>query len=279
MDIIQFPAYVTSLSPLSAHVDPDVPTPDSTWLRMTAASLSTLPALDKAGLVAWLRDEPQRCRALGLAVGLSQERLKNLLRHRFDTSSWSRVVATDALALVDCLDDEFGLIMSLQTQLNRSFDFGDILVARAGSRVTATRAGASGRRVEDEIEQLARDLQLPCVPRTRFEGRNRRTAPCDLAIPGPHETVIAIAAKGFDSTGSKLSDAVREIEEMADVRKPTQFIYVVIDGIGWKSRLADLRRIYELAATSQIDGMYTLHHLPAFRRDLLQAANLRGLLS
>ena len=277
MDVIEFPAYVTSLSPLSAHVDPDVPTPDSTWLRATAASLSELPALDKAGLSAWLRDEPPRCRALGLSVGLSQERLKNTLRHRFGTSSWNKVVLEDALALVEFLDDEYGLIMSLQTQINRTFDFGDILVARAGTRVTATRAGASGRHVEDEIEQLVRDLGLSCVPRTRFEGRNRRTAPCDVAIPGPIETAIAIAAKGFDSTGSKLSDAVREIEEMADVRKPTQFIYAVIDGIGWKSRLADLRRIYELAATSQIDGMYTLQHLPAFRRDLEQAARLRGL--
>ena len=55
---------------------------------------------------------------------------------------------------------------------------------------------------------------------------------------------IAVAAKGFDSTGSKLTDAVREIEEMADVRLPRQFIMAVIDGIGWKSRQSDLRRIY-----------------------------------
>jgi len=67
----------------------------------------------------------------------------------------------------------------------------------------------------------------------------------------------AVAAKGFDSTGSKLTDAVREIEEMADVRQARQFIMAVIDGrgdgrrppsqaihhgghrrIGWKNRKA-----------------------------------------
>jgi hypothetical protein len=44
-----------------------------------------------------------------------------------------------------------------------------------------------------------------------------RTAPCDLAIPGT-DAVIVVAARGFDSTGSKLTDAVREVEEMTDVR-------------------------------------------------------------
>ena len=96
-----------------------------------------------------------------------------------------------------------------------------------------------------------------------------------LAADG--QIAIAVAAKGFDSTGSKLTDAVREVEEMADVRLPTQFIMVVIDGIGWKSRINDLRRIYRLWESKQIDGMYTLQSLDAFRGDLANAAHLRGL--
>lgn len=89
---------------------------------------------------------------------------------------------------------------------------------------------------------------------------------------------LAVAAKGFDSTGSKLTDAVREIEEMADVRLPRQFVMAVIDGIGWKSRIADLRRLYDLWERQQIDGMYTLLTLDRFRADLAEAARLRGLL-
>jgi hypothetical protein len=87
-----------------------------------------------------------------------------------------------------------------------------------------------------------------------------------------------VAAKGFDSTGSKLTDAVREVEEMADVRLPTQFVMIVIDGIGWKSRIGDLRRIYQLWESQQIDGMYTLRSMDAFARDLENAARLRRLL-
>ena len=86
-----------------------------------------------------------------------------------------------------------------------------------------------------------------------------------------------MAAKGFDSTGSKLTDAVREIEEMADVRLPRQYVMAVVDGIGWKNRAADLRRIYALWQSQQIDGLYTLASLDRFRTDLTDAARLRGL--
>lgn len=82
------------------------------------------------------------------------------------------------------------------------------------------RRGATGRRIEDEIEVIAADLGLAYQTRARFTGRNGRTAPCDLVLPNGASAEIVVAAKGFDSTGSKLTDAVREIEEMADVRLP-----------------------------------------------------------
>ena len=141
-------------------------------------------------------------------------------------------------------------------------DFGDLLVARAGTRRTATVAGATGRRVEDEIEAVARELGLQYETRTRFQGRNGQTAPCDLAIPaGGKAERIVVAAKGFDSTGSKLTDAVREVEEMAEKRLPVQYVMAAVDGIGWKNRVNDLRRIHQLRVNNQTDGLYTLTSL------------------
>ena len=179
-----------------------------------------------------------------------------ILRHHFGTSGWVTLARERPGELVAMLDHDFDLIRLITVQRHRAYDFGDILVARATTRITATRAGASGRKVEDEIEAIASDLGLSCETRTRFTGRNSRTAPCDLVIPDGGNAAIAVAAKGFDSTGSKLTDAVREIEEMADVRQPRQFIMAVIDGIGWKSRQADLRRIYRLWESQEINGMY-----------------------
>ncbi|NED69571.1 hypothetical protein G3I15_52495, partial [Streptomyces sp. SID10244] len=119
---------------------------------------------------------------LGLAVGLSQEKLKNVLRDRFGTTGWHGVARSQPVDLITWLDTEFDLVRMLRTQLERTYTFADILVARAGSRVTATRAGASGRHIEDEIEAIAHDLGLDYVTRSRFTGRNGRTAPADLII-------------------------------------------------------------------------------------------------
>jgi hypothetical protein len=59
---------------------------------------------------------------------------------------------------------------------------------------------------------------------------------------------------------------------MALVRKPTQFVFAVIDGIGWKGRINDLRRIYTLWSSGQINGMYTMASLGQFQEDLAEAA-------
>ena len=216
---------------------------------------------------------------LGLTVGLSQEKLLTGLRDRFGTAGALTLARTRPDDLVNWLDEQFDLVRSLTTQRRRNYEFGDVLVARAGTRVTATSAGRTGRRVEDEIERVAAELRLPYQTRSRFVGRNNRSAPADLVIPSPSEALIAVAAKGFDSTGSKLSDAVREVQEMADVRLPRQYVMAVIDGIGWKGRVQDLHRIYNLWATNQIDGMYTLSTLDTFKTDLAGAARLRGLIS
>lgn len=277
-DIPSFDEYVRSLGRLTAHIDPTAASPDAADIKEAAASLAALGEITEETLTAWATDHPSWVGVLGLAVGLSQEKLKNTLKHHFDTTGWATLARTRPTDLIRMLETDFDLVRLVSIQRRRQYDFGDVLVARAGTRQTASRAGASGRKVEDEIEAIANDLGLRCEVRTRFRGRDRRTAPCDLVIPEGEHAEIVVAAKGFDSTGSKLTDAVREIEEMADVRLPRQFVMAVIDGIGWKNRLADLRRIYSLWTRDQINGMYTLANIDLFRDDLEEASRLRGLL-
>jgi hypothetical protein len=273
-----FSEYLDSLGPLTTHSDPTSATPETIEIKTAAANLIALPDVTADALTLWAAEHPESVNVLGLAVGLSQEKLKNFLKHTLGTSGWIKLARERPGELIRMLDSEFDLVRLIGAQRVVTYDFGDILVARAGTRQTATAAGASGRKVEDEIEAIARDLGLPYQTRTRFTGRDHRTAPCDLVIPAGTNAEIAVAAKGFDSTGSKLTDAVREIEEMADVRQARQFIMVVVDGIGWKNRLNDLRRIYTLWESKQIDGMYTISTLSSFRADLRQAARLRDLL-
>lgn len=271
--------YLGRLRRLTEHVDPMAASPDADAIREAGVSLDRLPEVSEEILVEWVTVHPEAVNALGLAVGLSQEKLKNLLKVRFGSSSWARVAKGDPHGLVAWLVEEFDLLDALEQQRNRTYTFGDVLAARGTSRQTATSAGVAGRSIEDAVEQIVQDLGLPYAMRGRFVGRNGETGPADLAVPDFENAVVAVACKGFDSTGSKLTAAVTEVTEMANVRYAHQYVLAVVDGIGWLNRLGDFRRMYALAESRRIDGLYALADLDRFRDDLEQAARRHGLLA
>jgi hypothetical protein len=123
-------------------------------------------------------------------------------------------------------------------------------------------------------EQGVHPVCAPGGPRDSWDDGGEQLAESSLER---RTATVTVAAKGFDSTGSKLTDAVREIEEMAEVRLSRQYVMAVIDGIGWKSRISDLRRTYDLWQSQQIDGMYSLANMHQFREDLYEAARIRRL--
>lgn len=275
---IPFADYLGTLGRLSAHIDPLAPTQETEAVRAATLSLAALPTISRQSLTTWAAARPHDVPVLALIVGLGQEKLKNALKHKFDTAGWVLLARNRAAELIGWLDDVYGLVSQANVQLHQQYGIADVLIARAGTRASATAAGRQGRKVEDEIEVVVSGLGLSYETRTRFVGRNGRSAPCDLVIPSGVGAEIVVAAKGFDSTGSKLTDAVREIEEIADVRMARQFVIAVIDGIGWKNRISDLRKIHQLWTDRQIDGMYTLATLDQFREDVEDAAQLRKLL-
>lgn len=272
-----FEDYVNALGPVRRVVDTgDVA--EHAVIQRAAEALTAMATVDRESLAELVQAHPDWVPTLGLAAGLSQEGLKNLLKHRLGTSGWITLARQRPSELIQALDEDRGLIAELEAQRARPYTFGDVLVARASSRQSAGTAIAGGRAVEDAIEKVVLELGLPYELRTRFEGRGRRTAPCDVAIPaGGANAKIVCAAKGFDSTGSKLTDAVREIESMAEVRLPSQFVFAVVDGIGWKSRRSDLRQIFALLSSHSIDGLYTLTLLDKFAADLDAAGNRLGI--
>jgi hypothetical protein len=244
-----------------------------------AGALTAMPAIDVAALSKLISVHPDWAAVLGLVVGLSQEQLQNTLRLRLGSATPAKVARTQPDELVKLLDQEFALISELHAQRSRQWSFADVLLERAGPRSRAGRAVTRGRALEDEVEKVVKALGLKYKLRTTFIGRGGRSAPCDVAIPdAPKGAMIVCAVKGFDATGSKLTDAVREVEAMADVRDPRQFVVALVDGMGWLSRQSDLRRIFKLWTDRSIDGLYSLARLDQFRADLTQAARIRGLL-
>lgn len=240
--------------------------------------LEALPAVDCNSLTGLVRENPEWIRVLGLAVGLSQEQLQVNLHQWLGTRSY-RIAAKQADVVVSALD-ALGLVERITAERARTYGYRDILLARYGSRATAGRAIGRGRALEDIAEAVVTDLRLPHVMRTRFVGQGNRTAPCDLAIPeGGAGALIVVGIKGFNSTGSKLTDARREIEEMAAIRLPRQYVLAVVDGLGWLGRQADLRRICDLLEDHHLDGLYTQATMEQFRRDLSDAAGRLGIVA
>ena len=276
---VSFEQYLDALGAMTPHVDPTTTTPQTEAIRAAVDSLQTITPVTGQSLAQWANEHPRWAHVLGLVVGLSQEKLLMALKDGLGTSGAITLARDRPDELISFLTDRFDVIEMVNKQANREYGLADVLISRAGTRVTATRATAAGRSIEDMIEDIAKDLGLPYATRTRFVGRGDQTGPADLVIPDSANAVIMVAAKGFDSTGSKLSAAYEEIAKMAAVRKPTQFVMAVVDGIGWKSRKADLRRIHDLWTTNDIDGLYTVSALDQFRSDLENAARLRGLIT
>jgi hypothetical protein len=214
---LSFEQLEESLSQLGgiSIVDPQV----RTRFRQIASVLKTA-ELTRASLAKLIAEQPQLVPILGLVVGLSQESLKNTLRHRLGTTGWTGLARRRSTDVIHLLDEDFHLLVQLDRERATKWDYVDVLMERAGSRGLAGRAISRGRALEDKVESLVGQdgLNLEYKVRTRFTGTAGRNASCDIAIPsGGDKALIVIAVKGFDSTGSKLSDAVREIESMAEV--------------------------------------------------------------
>jgi hypothetical protein len=209
---------------------------------------------------------------IAAVAGLSQERFRGWLKANFGTAGWIMLGQQRALDVVTAMQDQFNIVDLLREQSARDWTWADVLAQVMSPRSRAGSAIQQGRDLEDQVEAAINAVPLSFAARTRFIGTNTMSAPADFAIPGgEEEALIAIAVKGFDSTGSKLTDARREIEEMATIRKPGQYIFAVIDGHGWARRQGDLRRIHKLWATDRIEGLFNQKSLAELQTALQDA--------
>lgn len=274
-----FSAYLATLAPfvpVPTIVDPEA----QALCDRATLSIRGLQRITREGVAGLLREDPAMARVLAAVVGLSQERFKTWLTGRFGTAGWTQLARRCPRDLVDALDDDYSLIRCLAEEISREWSWSDVLVRVMAPRQNAGASIKQGRELEDAVEQQVRALGLPYTPRTRFEGVGGKTAPADFAVrDGGGEVLITVAVKGFDSTGSKLSDAAREIEEMVGVKTSRQFVFAVVDGQGWRRRQGDLRRIHTLWRERRIDGLYTRQTLDRFGDDLRDAARRLGLLT
>jgi len=277
LEPVPFEQFRNSLQPVGVIRPVDPATLVS--IQEVANSIQGLEEVTREGLTRLVAENPNAVPVLALVCRVSQEKLKSALQHGLGSAGWKKLARSAPRSIVDLLDDRFGLVEEVTAQRQHSWTFADMLVERRAGGLNAARTVGIGRLVENQVEELVKSLGLPYQMRTEFVGRYGRRAPCDVAIPAGGESAeIVVAIKSFGSTGSKQTDAVREIEEMADVRESRQFAFAFLDGIGWLRRQSDLRRIVALWEQRKLDGVFNLSMLAAFRGELQDAARRRGLL-
>jgi DpnII restriction endonuclease len=103
-------------------------------------------------------------------------------------------------------------------------------------------------------------------PELRYMGSKHRLLPW-----------ILIESKGYGTTGSKMTDILGDIRTIiAAKRSGTAFLFFT-DGLTWKQRKSDLRKIVEFQNNGDITRIYNFFMADQFEADLRQLEREFGL--
>lgn len=259
---------LASLSPL-----------DVDWMDQVAgdaiAHLTALPrksTYDSADIEALFSegfDKGLLCARLFLALSkdLMEAALKSDLgpggigRTRFDK---------DRKRYLDTLE-RLGLLEAMAGIINYEPVWSDILVERLRSgRGSAISGQKRGRGLEDFVEGLVKEVFGEGGYKTRgtFVGEHGKTAKFDFAIPDREKPRILIEVKGYGATGSKMTDVIGDLDAIIEaMRRDTKLLFFT-DGLTWKARTSDLRKIVERQNQGKIARIYTTGMREQFLQDL-----------
>ena len=164
-----------------------------------------------------------------------------------------------------------GLLEAVAEEANRKPHWSHVLVERLRSgRGSAISGQKRGRGVEDFAEAIVRRVFGSTFDmRCTFTGPKEK-AKCDFAIPSKSSPRIVIESKGYGATGSKMSDVIGDIEQIIRAKRPDTALLFFTDGMTWKQRKSDLRKIVEFQNSGGITRIYTYAMADQFEADLRQ---------
>ncbi len=172
-----------------------------------------------------------------------------------------------------------GLLNAMGAEVNREAHWSDVLVERLRSgRGSAISGQRRGRDVEDFAEAIVKNVFGDAYEaRCTFNGPRGTTAKCDFAIPTKKAARILIEAKGYGATGSKMTDILGDIHTIINAKRADTALLFFTDGLTWKERQSDLRKLVELQNNGDITRIYTYAMAAQFEKDLVQLKSEGGL--
>ncbi len=207
-----------------------------------------------------------------LFLGLSKDQFISFLRGALDDAGIGvKSYRSNPEAFTEALLGT-GLLEAMSEEVNREPHWSDVLVERLRSgRGSAISGQRRGRNLENFAEAIVakvfgNEYELRCT----FAGPRDRMAKCDFAIPSKKSPRILIESKGYGATGSKMTDIIGDIETIVRSKRPDTAFLFFTDGLTWKQRKSDLRKIVEYQNNGDITRIYTSAMAQQFEADLKQ---------
>ena len=167
---------------------------------------------------------------------------------------------------------KMGLADNMTEAVNRPRQWFDTLTERLkGGRGSATKGQARGRDMENFVERIVRSVFGPeqVAIRCRFTGATGlSTEKADFAIPSALDPGILIEVKAYGATGSKQTDVLGDIARIVEQKRHDTVFILVTDGITWKQRSNDLRKLVALQNEGKIMRIYTKTMAQELKDDL-----------
>ncbi|MDH5690214.1 MAG: type II restriction endonuclease [Candidatus Bathyarchaeota archaeon] len=211
-----------------------------------------------------------------LVLGLSQDEMINELLYFAKIPGLGRSFRTirnrskqHGSELAEALVENLGLADATSEELFHQWKYTEVLIERYKyQRGRAIKGQKRGRSLEDEVEELLKEIGATYESRKNFISEKGLEAKADFSIPSHLHPQIVIETKGYEATGSKLTDVLGDILKIVQAKDPDTSFYLVTDGVGWFRRISDLKHIIELQNKGDISMVYTRKTLPNLGEEL-----------
>lgn len=211
--------------------------------------------------------------ALRLFLDFSKDEFDRITAELFKGTGGAGVTnfRSDPEAYAEKLE-EIQILERMSIEINRPPEWSDRLVGLfQGGWGSAVKGQLRGRMLEDFTEGILKKVFSPelIIPRCQFLGANGLSSEkADFAIPSAEDALILIEVKAFNATGSKQTDVLGDIFRIAEQKRDDTAFILVTDGISWKARSSDLRKIINLQNLGKIRKIYTMAMAKEFEADL-----------
>ncbi len=213
-------------------------------------------------------------------LGMSKDQFTPLLGEALGSGgSGLKRYQSDRSAFLSALTD-LGVLDAIITEVNRPLHWTDTMVERLRSgRGSAISGQRRGRSAEDFAEAIIERVfgENGYGVRATFSGKNNKPAKCDFAIPNKATPRIVVESKGFAATGSKMSDVLGDVRAIIDAKRSDTVFLFFTDGLTWRQRQSDLRKIIIHQNEGDIARIYTQAMAAQFEADLITLRRECGL--